>query len=688
MKKIILVWLAGLLLPALTFAQKPCAFYELYEKMQNQDPALLQKQAELEKFTQKFKTTYFKRLFEKQSASDTALYIIPVVFHVMHDCGPENISKDQIVDAIRVMNLDFQARHPDTSAVIPLFKPIVGNCRVEFRLATKDPQGKCTEGITRHQTPLTNGGDEILKAIVQWPPNRYLNIWVENYITLGGAAAYSSLPGMSPASDGIVASHNYVGSVGTSSLGNSHVLSHEAGHFLNLQHTWGLSSGPGLSQNCTIDDGVTDTPNTIGSNFACDVAQSVCAPGVIENVQNIMDYSSCLIMFTEGQVARMQAALHSSLSNRNNLWTNANLLVTGTEPGHIPMLCKPIAMLCSKPIRVCTGQPVTFENQTFGALVSGYQWSLPGSSEPNSTAFNPTVTYTLPGEYDAELTATNGQGSTTISLVGLVQVVSAVGSQTPVMQSFEENSFPYPFWVSESETGNDWEVSSDAFATGLHSLLHWSEEANMGKKATFYTEPYDFSSATNPYCRFKLAFSQKNGSADVLKVYMSVDCGQNWSLRYSKAGSSLATAVDTSSNFIPTSTQWREEGFNMSPAIGKPNVRFRFELTYKGGQNLYLDDFSMGNIVEILPYISADINVNIFPNPAHNQVFIETNSTVVSSEAIQLFAEDGRLVETKILIETRENKNCITISPPPISGVYFLHIGNNERRSVHKICFE
>ena len=35
------------------------------------------------------------------------------------------------------------------------------------------------------------------------------------------------------------------------------------GHWLNLPHTWGSTNEPGLASNCTTDDGVTDTPNTI-----------------------------------------------------------------------------------------------------------------------------------------------------------------------------------------------------------------------------------------------------------------------------------------------------------------------------------------------------------------------------------------------------------------------------------------
>jgi hypothetical protein len=41
------------------------------------------------------------------SSKRVTKYIIPVVFHVIHTNGPENISKAQIEDQIRILNQDF-----------------------------------------------------------------------------------------------------------------------------------------------------------------------------------------------------------------------------------------------------------------------------------------------------------------------------------------------------------------------------------------------------------------------------------------------------------------------------------------------------------------------------------------------------------------------------------------------------
>ena len=63
------------------------------------------------------------------------------VFHVIHEYGPENISKAQILDQMRILNEDFRRRNADTSKTRAIFKSIAVDCEIEFKMATKDPAG-------------------------------------------------------------------------------------------------------------------------------------------------------------------------------------------------------------------------------------------------------------------------------------------------------------------------------------------------------------------------------------------------------------------------------------------------------------------------------------------------------------------------------------------------------------------
>lgn len=152
---------------------------------------------------------------------DDAVLVIPVVFHVLHDYGPENIPDAQIHSAMEILNQDFRKLNPDISSIVPMFDTLAADCKIEFRLATKDFQGNCTNGIERMASTLTYVGDNSAK-LNQWPRDRYLNIWVVKKVRdsgLGETLGYSQLPPYVVGDDmarvdGIVIQYNSLGTVG------------------------------------------------------------------------------------------------------------------------------------------------------------------------------------------------------------------------------------------------------------------------------------------------------------------------------------------------------------------------------------------------------------------------------------------------------------------------------------------
>jgi len=235
---------------------KPCSASEMNEKALREDPIARKAHQELLDYTKEYIATH------KNSRSNH-IYTIPIVFHIIHNYGNENISDAQIFDAVRILNEDFRRLNSDTSFVIPGFKENVTDAQIEFRLAQKDPNGNCTNGIDRIQSPRTNFGDNEAK-LNQWPRSKYLNIWtckdMEN-----GVAGYAYYPAATQGSlataDGIIIRSEYIGAIGTGSAGLSRALTHEVGHYLNLPHTWGGTNEPGVG--CG-DEGVGDTPVTLG----------------------------------------------------------------------------------------------------------------------------------------------------------------------------------------------------------------------------------------------------------------------------------------------------------------------------------------------------------------------------------------------------------------------------------------
>lgn len=240
--------------------QHRCGADHMHHRLRNEDPEFQQR---AEDYNRQLRELIANNR-QNRDGEEEEIIIIPVVFHIVHNFGIENISDEQIFDQMRILNEDFRKLNADTSEVIDFFKPIVADSRIEFRLAQRDFAGNCTNGIDRVASIETYIGDDGSK-LNPWPRDRYLNVWVVNSME-NGVAGYAYYPSAVPNGtialrDGIIIRHNYIGSIGTGSPGTSRALTHEIGHWLNLQHVWGDNNEPTL--NCGDDD-VLDTPETAG----------------------------------------------------------------------------------------------------------------------------------------------------------------------------------------------------------------------------------------------------------------------------------------------------------------------------------------------------------------------------------------------------------------------------------------
>ncbi|MEY4927841.1 MAG: hypothetical protein RI894_2277, partial [Bacteroidota bacterium] len=253
-----------------------------------------------------------------KSLSPTAVYTIPVVIHIIHNNGAENISNAQAQTAITHLNAAFQAN---------------GNARIQFCLAQRDPQGNATTGITRNVSPLTNmtmeTEDLAVKDLNRWLPTCYLNIWVVKEITSqsmgSGVVGYAYFPSAHGQNmDGLLIEAGYFGN----SVQNDAVAAHEVGHYLGLYHTF---EGGCPNGNCLQEgDHVCDTPPDQTTFASCAPPTNSCSTDTDDASANnpfttdtpdygddYMDYSdlSCYNRFTAGQYDRMQFFLTSVRSS-------------------------------------------------------------------------------------------------------------------------------------------------------------------------------------------------------------------------------------------------------------------------------------------------------------------------------------------------------------------------------------
>lgn len=577
-------------------------------------------------------------------------YMIPVVFHVIHNNGPENISDDQIKDAVRVLNDDYNKLNEDWDNVKAEFLPIVANVGVNFRLAGLDPDGNCTSGITRTVSTLTNDGTQTMKDLIIWPRDRYLNIWVCAYAD--GAAGYTQTPGnvdgfWGETSDGIVVKYDYVGTMGQSSPSHSRTLTHEVGHWINLRHCWGATNTPGLPENCDTDDNVTDTPNTEGWT-SCNRNGHTC-DSPLDNVENYMEYSYCSKMFTLGQKTRMLAALNSSTASRSNLWTLDNLELTGTADPQA--LCA--AAFTSDARIICSGTTVQFTDESYHGPTT-WHWDLPGGVPSSSTEQNPVVTYSTPGAYQVGLTVSNGSGTVSTSVVNYITVLDSLGAPTPYSESFENmGSDLDPAQWTAANADNDayaFSLRNDAGFTGTHSVRMKNQGNTAGLVDELYGPTIDLGQETSVVLGFRYAFARRTATNDdILRVYISNNCGETWNLRKQLRGSvDLYTVADQNSAFTPSGPdQWLQATItNISSSFLVQDFRFKFWFQSDAGNDLWLDDINLeANTVGLQESaVPEGEMVSVVPNPAASDAVAVVTLAKAGNTRVELMDATGRTV--------------------------------------------
>ncbi len=594
----------------------------------------------------------FMRDFDSSVARDGDPLIIPVVFHIIHFNGNENISDAQVHSAIEVANEDYSASTPGIATVDAAFAGIVGDVNFEFRLAKKDPNGNCTNGIIRTLDAGTSQGGENLKSIsIAWPRSQYLNVWVCASIE-SGAAGYAYLPwGVpSPSSDGIVLRHDYVGRIGTSNNLRKSAFTHEIGHWSSLLHTWGEGNTPGTESNCNQDDGVEDTPNTRG-NDNCPSNPITC--GTLDNIENFMDYSYCYKMFTEGQADRMASAMNSFTAERNSLWTESNLIATGVlEPD---VICVADFEAQSEPT-ICSGQSITFQDYSFNG-VETRSWVFEGGEPSTSAELSPAVTYNNAGTFAVTLTVSNANGSETVVKSDYVTVFASGENQLPYMEGFEAFSSLEPNdqnWsvINEDDDNVKWELMTSTGYQSAKSVRVRGRNNFSGLDRELLISPtYDLSGLTvNAALQFRYAHARRSSNSDDrLRILISKDCGASWSLRKTINIDDLPTVPENvTSEFIPTlPSQWQTVLVdNISSIFLTDEFRVQFEFESYLGNNIYIDNI---NIIDGLTVGQREIEMltdfNVFPNPTAGETTISFTLLKSSDMNVDLLDLTGRRVK-------------------------------------------
>ena len=605
----------------------PCLTDQIHQQAIIKNPAIIQyeKAANIAASQQVITHPLFK--------TGASIYI-PVVFHIIHQNGTENISQAQIMDELRILNQDYRKLGKDGNDSLSI-NPLAADMQIEFRLAQYDPSGNKSDGITRTYSTATVNADNGVKSLSYWDSNRYLNIWVVSSINntvsgqTGTVLGYAQFPfsrPSQPTTDGIIVRADQIGTVGigqSSQMGRT--LTHEIGHWLGLYHpfqpdngqTTGCGSSTITTSNCAnTGDWVCDTPPVSAPSFGCPTNQNSChtdSPDLPDLVKDYMDYAdgTCMNLFTTGQKNRILSLSFTgaaSTSNRITAASSTNL-------------------------------------NSIGIDANGNYLTVAASTKKAPYSYN-------------------FENAATLATDGWIL-----------------NNFNNPT--------NGWQIKSTAAQSGSSCISLPNLTNAINTRDGFQSPEIDITPLTTPYLNFYYSYVQTSTAAnDVLNVFLSDSFGMDEKVIWTNSGLSLSTSGIQSTAFTPSASQWKPISVNLSAYKFYTHARVRFEFQNRRGNNIYVDNFSINNIpVSGLDDAKKQLyKFNLYPNPINSTATLSFELQQNEKVKITLFDMMGREVMVAEDAQLESGSHTIHFSRTNLNtGMYFIRFEAGENTFNHKV---
>ena len=304
-------------------------------------------------------------------------------------------------------------------------------------------------------------------------------------------------------------------------------------------------------------------------------------------------------------------------------------------------------------------------------------WEFPGAVPSTSTLNNPSVTYSVSGNYSVTLIAYNGGGSDTLVLTNYIEITSA--TPLPYYEPIGDiNQFVLPAGAYATEVNFDgatwnrgwWIDGSSGSGDDFLYYDNYNHDLN-GLEERLVFPVFDLSGTVTPKLFFYRSYQQRDAiNQDTLVIYVK-PCGNNETVVYTKSGSQLANIPGyfSSNGWTPYfPSHWVQDSVDLSPFAGQA-VTISFGDIGYGGQILYIDEFRVRETyVTGINEITSSNSLVIFPNPVNNTLQIRSDTEFHSQ--LKIYDITGRMLLSQDVSGRNASINFSDFSP----GLYFIEV--------------
>jgi len=300
----------------------------------------------------------------------------------------------------------------------------------------------------------------------------------------------------------------------------------------------------------------------------------------------------------------------------------------------------------------------------------------------SATSQNPEVSFTGSGNYNVTLTASNINGSSTLTIDNYIKMGGAI---LPFTEDWESTSLSAQGWeVVNPDNKKTWEFSPVQGTSPGNTAIrmdYYGYNVAPGPLDQLISPPFNLVGYNSVFLSFEHAYIRRYEQiTDSLIIYASEDCGTSWTRVFAigEDGTGVfQTHPVTILSFIPESpADWCGAVGNpgcfmidLTAWAGKSNVKIMFESVHRRGNGLYLDNIMLTETVATDLQTAVRSDLRVYPNPGKGPFVIESKEWLNATQ-LQMFASDGRLIyETRL-----PSGNLWTIDQTPARGIYILRL--------------
>jgi hypothetical protein len=474
--------------------------------------------------------------------------------------------------------------------------------------------------------------------------------------------------------------------------------------FPGTSDPYGWSTGGNLTQqnNPSCWNWSEETAGNFGDDrrFLQSAGPFTLQPGEVQFVTTAAIWARAVNGGRLASVAALKGADDKIQTLSNNCW-DINSIIHAIDAGVIAILSPPADTLCDSVITPIirlenfgtdTLFSVTINYQIDGNPVQSFTWN-------GALAILGTDDITLPmqilssGNHTITVytdSPNSSQDQYTFNDASSISFAVATGIYLPVTEGFEATTFPPASWTFNSTASSFLRRSSSVggFGNSTASMIaacYFYPNAS----AYFSSSRLDISNITAPASlTFSLAYAERSDtSQDTLEVYASTDCGNTFTLIYSKTDSALATTSIHSSNFTPLSSEWRTEMVDLSSYIVSNNLHLKFyfhagNATHRGN-NIYVDDINIIGTPVSVNDLYQNSSIKVYPNPVKENFYIQLN-TKPRNAWLEIFNIKGQRILLTKFVEQSTSISTKNFAP----GIYFVKIIVDHKVFVEKLVIE